>query len=78
MGMARAAAKLNDIGIFKDATEVFGMLLDDSFALQRFLGGERSSFYKHISHYKAVITVYGASVNFEVANGKFVLVNVTI
>ena len=36
----RAAAELTDVGIFKAATKVFGMLLNDSFALERFLGCE--------------------------------------
>ena len=40
IAIPRAAAELKDIGIFKAAAEVFGMLLNDGFAFNRFLGGE--------------------------------------
>jgi len=34
----RAATQFQDVGIFKSATEDFGMLLDDCFAVDGFLG----------------------------------------
>ena len=40
----RAAAELDDVGIFKASTEVLGVLLDNGFALNGFLGREGSAF----------------------------------
>lgn len=39
IAIPRTAAELKDVGFLKAATEVFGVLLDDSFALDGFLGG---------------------------------------
>ena len=37
IAIPRATAKFDDVGIFESATEVFGVLLDDGFALNRLL-----------------------------------------
>ena len=39
IAISRAATKFYDIGIIKSSTEVFGMLLDNGFAVDRFLCG---------------------------------------
>ena len=40
----RTPTKLKDVGIFKAATEVFGVLLNDGFAFKRLFGSERGAF----------------------------------
>ena len=44
VAIPRAAAGLDDIGIFKRAAEVLGVLPDDCFALKQFLGRKGSAF----------------------------------
>ena len=42
----RATAEFDDVRIFKCSTKVFGVLLDNGFASNRFLGGEHCTFRK--------------------------------
>ena len=44
--ISRATTKLDNVRIVEAAAEVFGVLLNDCFALNRFLGGEGSAFGK--------------------------------
>ena len=44
IAIPRAATKFDDVGIFESATEVFGVFLDNGFALNRLLRYKCSAF----------------------------------
>ena len=44
IAVPRATTKLDDVWIFKASTKVFGMLFNDGFALNRFLGRKGGAF----------------------------------
>ena len=46
IAIPRAATKFDDVGIFESATEVFGVFLDNGFALNRLLRYKCSAFRK--------------------------------